>query len=62
MKHPIQSLDEPWIAKQALQVLEWCVPLANEFNALLENGTWELAPPSYTHNCNEFIECTKHAL
>lgn len=34
---------EPWIAKQALQLLEWRDARTSEYKALLKN-TWDLVP------------------
>ena len=49
-KHSITPALEPTSVFQALQSSEWREAMANEFNALVTNGTWTLVPPTSSQN------------
>lgn len=43
-KYPLPSPAEPTCVTQALQHIEWKQAMSDEFNALMQNGTWSLVP------------------
>ena len=44
--HPIPTTIEPNTHNQALKDPKWRHAMDQEFNALMQNGTWELVPPN----------------
>ncbi|OMO61286.1 Reverse transcriptase, RNA-dependent DNA polymerase [Corchorus capsularis] len=49
-KHPLSVPLEPTSVSQALKEESWRKAMSEELNALLRNGTWELAPPTSSQN------------
>ena len=41
---------EPSTVTQAMKDNKWRLAMSDEFNALVQNGTWELVPSSPTYN------------
>ncbi|GJR57561.1 hypothetical protein Tco_1499723 [Tanacetum coccineum] len=53
--YPISNEVEPTYVTQALKQKEWCDGMSKEFNALLQNHTWDLVPKT-TQNLLGFID------
>lgn len=55
-KHPLPTAlhaaipTEPTCFSKANTMQEWHLAMADEFNALIGNGTWSLVPPQPNHN------------
>lgn len=45
-KHPVEEPLEPYTVREALKQDNWRNAMADEFNALVANGTWELVAPT----------------
>jgi hypothetical protein len=60
-KHPLHPSLEPTCVTQALRLPEWRTAISFEFNALLQNGTWILVPPTPAPNLvgSKWIFCIK---
>jgi hypothetical protein len=50
----LTSTGEPSNLAEALDDTRWCQAMQEEYNALMENKTWHLVPPSCTRN---LIDC-----
>ncbi|PNY01136.1 hypothetical protein L195_g024424, partial [Trifolium pratense] len=49
-KHPLPSSHEPTCVSQAMASAEWRAAMASEFNALMQQGTWDLVPKNTASN------------
>ena len=49
-KHPLASSIEPTCVSQALKSSEWRNAMSDEFDALIQQGTWELVPQPQAAN------------
>jgi hypothetical protein len=49
-KHPLASSIEPTCVSQALKSSEWRNAMSKEFDALIQQGTWELVPQPQATN------------
>ncbi|PNX93880.1 retrovirus-related Pol polyprotein from transposon TNT 1-94 [Trifolium pratense] len=49
-KHPLPLSHEPTCVSQAMASPEWRAAMAAEFNALIQQGTWDLVPKNSAYN------------
>ena len=45
---------KPTTVAQTLKDHKWCWAMFEEYDASLQNGTWELVPPDLSHN---LVDC-----
>lgn len=64
IKHPLSPLLEPNCVSQAIKDPNWRTVMSDEFNALLQNGTWELVPSTCNQNMVRYkwVFCVKQNL
>ncbi|KAK6791387.1 hypothetical protein RDI58_010468 [Solanum bulbocastanum] len=47
---PTLAIVEPSFHSQSIKDIHWHHTMSEEYNALIQNGTWELVPPSSSQN------------